>query len=368
MWLAIFGTVGVLGILSVFFLIAQFHRFRCFQKLAEKHKFLSWLLAAVPVAVLGCTGFISLFAMFTVLIHLMVIWLVCLIAAAVIRKCLHRERTRNYAGGAALLITAAVLGAGWFFAHHVFETDYRIETEKSLNGEPLRIVMFADSHLGTTLDGAEFAEQVTRMQAANPDIVCICGDFVDDETKKEDMLTACRALGTLQTRCGVFYCYGNHDEGYYHYRDFSGAELKAALEENHVTVLADETYLTDAGAALIGRLDAYMTRQPVSALTDPLDDGSYQIVLDHQPNDYDAEAASGADLVLSGHTHGGHIWPAGLIGLLIGANDRVYGTEQRGNTTFIVTSGISGWAIPFKTGTISEYCVIDVIPKTANAT
>ena len=50
----------------------------------------------------------------------------------------------------------------------------------------------------------------------------------------------------------------------------------------------------------------------------------------------------------------------GMIGLLIGANERIYGTERRGNTDFLVTSGASGWAIPFKTGCISEYCVIDI--------
>ena len=92
------------------------------------------------------------------------------------------------------------------------------------------------------------------------------------------------------------------------------------------------------------------------------DSSQYTVVLDHQPNAYDEEAQSGADLVLSGHTHGGHIFPAGQIGLAIGANDRVYGYEKRLNTDYIVTSGISGWAIPFKTGTISEYCIIDVSP------
>ena len=57
---------------------------------------------------------------------------------------------------------------------------------------------------------------------------------------------------------------------------------------------------------------------------------------------------------------GGHIFPAGPIGLWMGANDRFYGTETRGDTTFLVTSGISGWGIPFKTGCISEYVVIDI--------
>ena len=365
MWLAIFGAVGLLGIVSIFFLTAQFHRFRCVQQIAEQHKLLSWILAALPVALLGCTGFFSLFAMFTVLIHLMVIWLVCVLIAAIIRKCMHRERTRNYEGGAALLMTAAVLGAGWFFAHHVYETDYRIETEKPLNGKPLRIVMFADSHLGTTLDGEQFAKQVGRMQAAEPDMVCICGDFVDDDTEKADMLAACEALGQMQTTYGIYYCNGNHDEGYFNARDFTLAEMYETMEENGVNVLEDHGCVIDDRIAVIGRLDAYAeTRLPVSDFADlpDADSDCYRIVLDHQPNDYAAEADAGVDLVLSGHTHGGHIWPAGLIGLLIGANDRVYGSEQRGNTTFIVTSGISGWAIPFKTGTISEYCVIDIIP------
>ena len=73
-----------------------------------------------------------------------------------------------------------------------------------------------------------------------------------------------------------------------------------------------------------------------------------------------AEAATPADLVLSGHTHGGHIFPMGQLAVLTGVNDRRCGYERRNGTDFIVTSGISGWAIPIKTGTWSEYVVIDI--------
>ncbi len=86
-------------------------------------------------------------------------------------------------------------------------------------------------------------------------------------------------------------------------------------------------------------------------------------MLDHQPNDYDNEAESGADLVLSGHTHGGQLFPLGLFGVLLGSNDKTYGIETRDNTTFIVNSGISDWAIKFKTGTKSEYGVITIKTK-----
>ena len=361
MWLAIFIVVALLGVVSVIYLVTRFHRFRLFERLAEKHKLLSWLAALLPVAALMCTYFVNMFTMFVVLIHLMVIWILCDLVCFVIRKLRHKPRTRNYAGGAALLLTAAVLGAGWYFAHHVYRTDYQLKTQKSLGGEPLRIAMLADSHLSITLSGEDFAEQIDRIRDAKPDVLFIVGDFVDDDTKKADMLRACEALGGLDLPYGIFYVYGNHDEGYYDYRSFSADDLRNALTENHVTILADETQIVGERFAVIGRQDYYApARCSAAELAEPLDDSLYQIVLDHQPTDYDAEADAGFDLVLSGHTHGGHIFPAGQIGLLISDNDAIYGLETRKNTDFIVTSGISGWAIPFKTGTISEYCIIDV--------
>lgn len=361
MWLMIFGAVALAALAGIVYLVRQFHRFRMLEQLSQKHRLLSWILAALPVAMILSTYFINRFAMFIVIIHLSVIWLLCSLAAYIIRKCLHREYTRNYAGGAAIILTAAVLCIGWYYAHHVYETDYSLTTEKDLGGAPLRVAMLADSHISITLDGAAFAAQIDRIQAQNPDVLFICGDFVDDDTERQDMLEACAALGRMQTKYGIYYVYGNHDLGYFNYRDFTAEELLQALHENGVTLLADETAVIAEHIAVTGRRDANMDgRAEIGALSAGADDSLYRILLDHQPTDYDAEAAAGYDLVLSGHTHGGHIFPAGQIGLVISRNNALYGHEKRGNTDYIVTSGISGWAIPFKTGCISEYCIIDV--------
>ena len=95
-------------------------------------------------------------------------------------------------------------------------------------------------------------------------------------------------------------------------------------------------------------------------LVKDLDTSKYIVVLDHEPNDYENESRTEADLVLSGHTHGGQFIPLGFIQEIIKVNDGIYGHEIINGTDFIVTSGISNWALHFKTGTKSEYVIIDI--------
>ena len=358
-WFLLLALMGALGLSALFYLVTRVRRFLFMRRIAERHKALSWILAAALVGLLFLFAFVNLYAVVIVVLHTALIWLLCDLAAWIVHRIRRTASKRYFAGVIALLLSAAYLGYGWIAAHHVFRTAYTVETDAR---EPLRIVLIADSHLGITLDGEGFAREMRRIEAEQPDLVVLVGDFVDDDSEKKDMLAATEALGQLDTTYGVCFVYGNHDNGYYRYRDFSSQELRDALLENGVTILEDASVPIGKDYLLIGRRDRSMPdRLPADALG--MDASAYTIVLDHQPNDYDAEAAAGADLVLSGHTHGGHIFPAGLIGLWMGANDAVYGRSQREDTTFLVTSGLSGWAIPFKTGTFSEYVVIDLVPQ-----
>ena len=361
MWNLILTIIGLIGLIAVIYVARRIHRFSFIKRFGEKHKFLAWIASFLAVAaVVGLFALINLYAVVIVLLHLLFAFLLCDLVGFIVRKVSKRRFGYDFQNIAALLLAAAVLGTGWFLAHHIFETDYTFYTDKAV-GDGFRIVEIADAHLGITLDGEDFAEQMERVQQTQPDVVVLVGDFVDDDTEKQDMLTACQALGKLETTYGVYFVFGNHDNGYFNYRNFTAAELRGALEDNGVTILEDESVLLNDSVYFVGRRDRSSPgRASAGDLTKGLDSSKYIVVLDHQPNDYANEAASGADLVLSGHTHGGHIFPAGLIGLATGANDRTYGTEVRGGTTFVVTSGISGWGIPFKTGTISEYVVIDV--------
>lgn len=300
------------------------------------------------------------------IVYFALAWLICDFIFFLTEKLRKQPFKRYYSGSCAVIIALAALIYGWYAAHNVWRTEYNLVTAKNI--ENLKIVMFADSHIGTTFNADKFAEYIATMQAENPDAVVIVGDYVDDDTSLENMISSTRALGSLQTKYGVYFVFGNHDKGYYgaSHRGFSADELVARLQNNGITVLRDETALIGDAFYIIGRRDfsevkeMHHQRKSMAEITAALDMNKYSIVLDHQPTDYAAQAKSGVDLVLSGHTHGGQLWPFNQVGKWIGANDRIYGYEKRNNTDFIVTSGISDWAIKFKTGTKSEYVVLNI--------
>lgn len=370
MWILIIGALFLVSVLGLIYLAGRFGRFSIFQKAAKGRNSIRFLLGLIPAILLlfvtwKLLGYIN--AMI-IIIHLMVIWLLCDGISRLVEKKSRVNFAKYYAGIFAVGITFVYLASGWYLAHHVWRTEYTLETDKQVGN--LRIVQFADSHVGVTFHGEGFAEQVKAMQSENPDIVVITGDFVDDDTTKEDMIASCKALGMLKTTYGVYYSFGNHDKGYYgpEYRGYSGDDLIAELEKNNVTVLQDETVLLDNCFYLIGRQDRSeeqrgSSRASMEELVSGLDSDKFSIVLDHQPHDYNAQTAAGVDLVLSGHTHGGQLFPFHRMGQWTGIDDKSYGLEKRENTYFIVTSGISDWAIKFKTGCKSEYVVINVQGK-----
>ena len=299
------------------------------------------------------------------ILHLLLIWLVCDGVAMAAQKLMHRSFRHYYQGYAAIVLTTVWLAIGWYNAHYVRATIYDVATEKTI--PQIRIVGLSDSHVGATFHWPEFEEYIDRINKEKPDVVVIMGDFVDDDTSKEDMEHCSKALGRLKTRYGVYFVYGNHDEGYWkdNGRGYSLANLDRRLEENGVKILRDETASIAGNIKVCGRLDKSRShdRKSAKALMSDSNPSDYVICLDHEPNDYEAEAESKMDMVISGHTHGGQFLGLGDIGVMIGANDAYYGRERRNGTDFIVSSGIGDWAIKFKTGCISEYIVIDLKGK-----
>lgn len=353
--------MAILALLGLVYLFARIRRFRFVRRLSEKRRWLGWLLPSVPLLVIFAFAFFNPINTIVVVLHLIAFWALFDLSVFLLRKLARRESKYYWPGGAAVLLAAAYLGFGWYWAHHISETHYELTTEKDIGVDRLRIVQISDSHVGNTFDGEGFTRQVERIQLTNPDLVVITGDYVDDDTAKKDMELSCAALGKLQTTYGVYFVFGNHDKGYSEYRDFSADDLRNELEKNNVRILEDEAVLLGERILLIGRQDrSVRERKSAAELMAGVGQDKYIIFLNHQPNDFDAEAKAGVDLVLCGHTHGGQMFPVGLIGTATGLDDKSYGLEVRGNTSFIVNSGISCWGLQFKTAAPSEYAVIDI--------
>ncbi|MCR5657333.1 MAG: metallophosphoesterase [Butyrivibrio sp.] len=300
-------------------------------------------------------------------------------------------------GWLTIAATVLTLAVGYYQCHNVWRTEYNLTSDK-IDGS-VRIAMIADSHIGTTFDGEGFAKEMDKIAADDPDILLIAGDYVDYMTTKADMVRASEALGAMNLKYGVWYAHGNHDEDSFG-RDFEASDLEAELEKNGVHVLKDE-YEYAGDLCIVGRKsgarggrsgdssddqngeslrnqeggsregqeigssrdqnsDLPGGRSNIADLLKGVDDSKYIVVLSHEPIDYENECNTSADLVVSGHTHGGQLIPITYVGVWSGINDRTYGYERRNNTDFIVTSGISDWAIDFKTGTRSEYVIINV--------
>lgn len=326
------------------------------------NKYISWIISLIPIIIIFV--FFNYVNFIVIIIHLAIFISIIKLIGFIIKKLLKKEILENYLVVIAILITTIYLGIGCYLDYHIFETKYEVISNKDIGVDKFRIIQLADSHIGTTFDGKGFAKYIEKIGKIESDIIVITGDFVDDDTSLEDMIISCNALGKINPKYGVYFIYGNHDKGYFDYRNFKDKELREELVKNNVIILEDDVIdLTDK-IYLIGRLDKrFSDRATISMLTKNLDKSKYIIDLNHQPNDYKNEEAASVDLVLSGHTHGGQLFPLGYIGLLIGANDRFYGIEKRENTTFIVNTGLSDWAIDFKTGTKSEYVIVDIVNK-----
>ncbi|MBP5594770.1 MAG: metallophosphoesterase [Pseudobutyrivibrio sp.] len=271
-----------------------------------------------------------------------------------------REFKIHWQGLLAILSSVIFLGSGYYLCASVVEKDYDLTTVKEIGD--LKIAMLSDSHIGTTFDGEGFAKHLKTIEAQSPDILLIVGDFVDDSSKKADLEIACKTIGEMDLKYGAWYAYGNHDRGYFDHRDFTAEDLENTLLKNGINILEDESVLIDDRFYLVGRADKGYNhnRMTIDELLQDMDTSKYIIVMDHEPADYDAEAQSAADLVLCGHTHGGQMIPITKFGVWSGIDDSTYGLEKHNNTNFIVSSGISDWAIKFKTGTRSEYVVVNL--------
>lgn len=277
-------------------------------------------------------------------------------------------------GGLAVFLVTAVSLYGIFHAKQIYVSRYSISVEKECAVPELKIALIADLHLGYNSTEAHVQRLVHTINAEKPDLICIAGDFFDNEydaIKDPEAVAAC--LAGLNSTYGTYGCYGNHDVSEKILAGFTfphrGAltrdrRFSQFLEAAGIRLLEDEAFLIDNGFYLAGRKDPDMakkehdSRLSYSALTAQMEPSMPVIVLDHQPKELDEWAAAGVDLVLSGHTHAGQMFPANLLMPLIWENP--WGLKKKGTMYSVVTSGAGVWGPAMRVGTNNEVVILDV--------
>jgi Predicted phosphohydrolases len=266
-----------------------------------------------------------------------------------------------------VIITGIILSCGYYSMGNIKETDYTIYTDKAIRQQGYRVAMIADLHFGTTMDVGKLKKYADEIEEKKPDMVVLCGDIVDQRTTLPQMESAAKVLGNIKSTYGTIYIYGNHDKSRGSNRNFSEEQLRNNLINSGITVLEDEIKNINSEFTVIGRKDKGFSsennRKPIAELLNKADTQSFLLLLDHQPSGLQENSTYGVDLQLSGHTHGGQIWPAGVLNGIFGIGELNYGYKKINKSQFIVSSGMAGWGYPIRTGSKSEFVIIDLFNK-----
>jgi predicted MPP superfamily phosphohydrolase len=211
--------------------------------------------------------------------------------------------------------------------------------------------LVTDLHLGP-LFGAGFLRRViARLRFLRPDVVFIGGDMFDGSTFGADQLVApWREFSTPQ---GIYYVTGNHDEF------VERSIFLDAVKRTGVQVLNNEKTTVD-GLQIVGIHDseAENPAELRSILRQvAIDRLRPSVLVAHRPVNLSVAEEEGISLQLSGHTHGGQIWPWNLL------VSRIYGRfahglSRLGNLQLYTSNGVGAWGPPLRVGTKSEIVLI----------
>ncbi len=206
--------------------------------------------------------------------------------------------------------------------------------------EGFKIAQISDMHVDSNWKLRQFSGIVDRINPLAPDLVLFTGDLVDPGIACAENLGA--LTGKIKSRLGLFGVLGNHE---YYY----GLERSIDCYKTFGIKLLHNESLDLGGLRLTGLGDIHTEKLSEQAVTGTLkknQDGKFTILLSHQPVYYEAIAAAGDYLVLSGHTHKGQIFPFHIFTKLF--YKYFYGLYRLNNSVFYVTSGAGTWGPPLR--------------------
>jgi uncharacterized protein len=221
---------------------------------------------------------------------------------------------------------------------------------------PYSIVQLTDIHVGPTIGGEFIRDLVRRVNALEPDAIVITGDLVDGRVA--DLGPFVAPLGELKARDGVYFVTGNHE--YYSGVD----EWLAFLSTLGIRVLRNER--VPVGPFDLAGVDDWSARgfghghgADLPRALAGRDAARPVILLAHQPQAIIEAEKLGVDLQLSGHTHGGQIYPWNYLVALV--TPYVGGLYKHKTATLYVSRGTGYWGPPMRLGADAEITHLELV-------
>jgi predicted MPP superfamily phosphohydrolase len=212
-------------------------------------------------------------------------------------------------------------------------------------------LLISDMHLGN-INRISFARRIAAMaRQLDPAVIFIAGDLFDGTRADPNSLAS--PLFSLCPPFGTFFIGGNHEE-------FGGAShYEEALLKAGIRVLHNQRVVVE-GLQIIGVPYGHSTyplqlRAFLEGLN--LKDGPASILLNHVPNRLPVAEHAGVTLQLSGHTHGGQIFPFSWI-TRRAFGKFTYGLQRFGDMQVYTSSGVGTWGPPMRVGTLPEIVLL----------
>ncbi len=253
------------------------------------------------------------------------------------------------------VLSLALVIYGTIHAGNIKTVSYEVDSYAQSLPEKMKIVLLSDLHLGAVGGERRLPDILKKVQAEEPDLVLLPGDIFDDDFMLlRDPERAIKLFQEVESTYGIYASLGNHDGGKTY------PKMLQFLEESGITVLQEEHQVVADSFVILGRLDPSpiggfgdRKRKETNEVLSSLPEDLPVIVLDHTPSHVE-QYGKEVDLVVSGHTHKGQIFPFQLGTKLLFEVD--YGFYQRNEEApvYIVTSGAGTWGPPMRVGTNSE--------------
>ncbi len=261
-----------------------------------------------------------------------------------------------------VVLTAIVLVFGNWSSQTLQISEYDLEiNNKTTDITELKAVLIADLHLDSYANINHLENAAQEITSLNPDVIFLAGDIFENYLDLNVIDQIDSIFDTLEAKHGIYAALGNHE--YYGGQD---AQIIEYLEHKGIVVLVDEvTEAVDGNIYIAGRNDygsGHMMelgeRKSVEDILRDVDHIKPIFLLDHQPQEVEEASAADVDLMLSGHTHGGQLFPIQIFTKALFIIDRGHWLDDDFN--LVVTTGLGTWGPPVRTNSKSEIVVMNI--------